>query len=265
MSALELFTYESVDVRVVTQDGDPWFVAADVCAVLGIGNPSQAVSYLDDDERMIVNAALISSEGRPQDTIGLISEAGLYSLILRSRKPEAKVFKRWVTHEVLPAIRRTGSYAVSQVPAQRAIPQTFADALQLAADQAREIDRQSAEIAELEPKAAIADTFLDATGDYSVREAAQILARDHGIDLGERRLFDRLHQIGWLDPTGRPYQKHIDCGRLRSKPQTYGHPRTGERIVAKPQVRVTPKGVADLYRLLAPGAGLALLAGPTED
>lgn len=103
MNALIPFDYEGSSVRVLTgEDGQPWFVAADVARILEIGNPSQAMTRLDDDER-----TLISNEGRD---LNVVSEAGLYSLILGSRKPEAKAFKRWVTHEVLPAIRRHGSY-----------------------------------------------------------------------------------------------------------------------------------------------------------
>ena len=104
MNALIPFDYEGSSVRVLTgEDGQPWFVAADVARILEIGNPSQAMTRLDDDER-----TLISNEGRD---LNVVSEAGLYSLILGSRKPEAKAFKRWVTHEVLPAIRKHGVYA----------------------------------------------------------------------------------------------------------------------------------------------------------
>lgn len=96
------------NVRVINRSGEPWFVAADVCGVLEIGNPSDAVARLDDDEK-----ALVSIEGlsRGNSMGNIINESGLYSLILRSRKPQAKAFKRWVTHDVIPSIRRTGKYA----------------------------------------------------------------------------------------------------------------------------------------------------------
>lgn len=100
------FKFEAHVVRTVVRDGEPWFVAADVCDVLDIKNPSDALTRLDDDER-----ALVSIEGIPGgQSVNLVNEFGLYSLILGSRKPEAKRFKRWVTHEVLPAIRKTGRY-----------------------------------------------------------------------------------------------------------------------------------------------------------
>ena len=115
VAALAPFAYQGHQVRVTTDEhGVTWFVAADVCAVLDISNPSDALSRLDDDEK-----TLISNEGqgrREAPTMNAVNEPGLYSLILGSRKPEAKAFKRWVTHEVLPAIRRTGSYGVPAAP-----------------------------------------------------------------------------------------------------------------------------------------------------
>lgn len=103
------FNFPTTRLRVVTRNGDPWFVAADVCAALEIGNPTQALSRLDDDEQALIsNEGIHTGPGNP--TVNIISESGLYSLILGSRKPEAKRFKKWVTAEVLPAIRRTGRY-----------------------------------------------------------------------------------------------------------------------------------------------------------
>jgi prophage antirepressor-like protein len=103
------FQFENHDVRVVLQDDQPWWVAADVCTALKIANNRDAISRLDDDEKGV---ALTDTLGGKQE-VTIINEPGLYSLILGSRKPEAKRFKRWVTHEVLPAIRKTGSYSLS--------------------------------------------------------------------------------------------------------------------------------------------------------
>ena len=104
MNELKIFENPQFgQIRVVEQNGEPWFVAADVCRALDIGNPTQALTRLDDDE-----VTLISNEGGRE--INFVSEPGLYSLVLGSRKPEAKAFKRWVTHEVIPSIRKTGSY-----------------------------------------------------------------------------------------------------------------------------------------------------------
>jgi prophage antirepressor-like protein len=112
MNALTNFVFEAEDgkpraMRSINIDGEPWFVAADVCAILGHSNVTQALKRLDDDEQ-----ALISNEGihRGSDQVNVVNESGLYSLILGSRKPEAKAFKKWVTAQVLPSIRKTGSY-----------------------------------------------------------------------------------------------------------------------------------------------------------
>ncbi len=105
--------YNNSPVRIVEKDGEPWFVAKDVCNILEIRNNRDALNCLDDDERGVATTDTPSGE----QEMGIINEAGLYSLILRSRKPEAKAFKRWVTHEVLPSIRKTGAYLAPSVTA----------------------------------------------------------------------------------------------------------------------------------------------------
>ncbi len=111
MSNLSVFQFQSQTVRTVTDErGEPWFVAVDVCAVLSIGNSRMALGRLDDDERGVSS---IDTLGGPQG-MSVVNESGLYSLILGSRKPQAKAFKRWVTHEVLPTIRKTGAYTTRQ-------------------------------------------------------------------------------------------------------------------------------------------------------
>lgn len=118
-SLTQVFEYEGHGVRVAGTPESPLFVAADVCRVLGIGNPSQAMARLDNDEH-----TLISNEGASNGlAVQAVTESGLYSLILGSRKPEARAFKRWVTHEVLPAIRKTGRYAVNLSPAEQLLAQ----------------------------------------------------------------------------------------------------------------------------------------------
>lgn len=99
------------------RDGEPWFVAADVCKALEIGNPSQALVRLEDDEKF---TTLVSNEGAASGTssMAFVNEPGLYSLVLGSRKPEAKVFKRWITHDVIPSIRKHGAYLAPEVPEQ---------------------------------------------------------------------------------------------------------------------------------------------------
>lgn len=114
MGELELFSFGSHQVRVISQDEMPWWVARDVCNVLEIQNASQALETLDDDEKRQASLGLSTGYGKRDQAVNIINESGLYSLILRSRKPEAKAFKRWITQEVLPSIRSTGGYGVSQ-------------------------------------------------------------------------------------------------------------------------------------------------------
>ena len=98
--------YKEYPVRIVERDGNPWFVANDVCKILALANPRSSMALLDPDEKGVHTVDTPSGE----QEMTVVSEAGLYSLILRSRKAEAKTFKRWVTHEVLPSIRKTGAY-----------------------------------------------------------------------------------------------------------------------------------------------------------
>lgn len=107
MNELQVFQYNSMEVRTTQQDGEPWFVLADVCKVLDIKNPSQLADRLDEDERAMLDI------GRQGQT-WVISESGLYAVILRSDKPEAKPFRKWVTAEVLPSIRKNGGYIAGQ-------------------------------------------------------------------------------------------------------------------------------------------------------
>ncbi|WP_077735657.1 BRO-N domain-containing protein [Bacillus sonorensis] len=128
----KVFNYQDQQVRTVVKDGEPWFVAKDVCDVLGITDARKSVNLLDEDERNSV--PVTDSLGRNQETF-IINEPGLYSLILRSRKPEAKQFKRWITHEVIPTIRKTGSYQMEQ-------PKTPLEVLQGTINQLIEQDKR---------------------------------------------------------------------------------------------------------------------------
>lgn len=234
MSAeLQPFDFHGQPVRVLTDEqGDPWWFAADVAAVLGMGNVHSSLALLDEDER-----SLHTVESRP--AVSIISESGLYSLVLRSRRPEAKEFKRWVTREVLPAIRRTGAYVAPMSDRDRAV------AL------AREVLSLAEQVAELEPRAQFADRMLTADGDLSVADAGKALTRA-GVKVGERRLFSVLAGMRWVyrsqaDGRWRVYQAAIESGWMSVLPQSHYHPKTGVLVLDPPQPRVTPKG---LQRLL---------------
>lgn len=227
-------------VRTVLIDDEPWFVAADICVALDHSNASMAVAGLDDDEKGLSN---VDTPGGPQ-SVTVVNEPGLYSLILRSRKPEAKAFKRWITHEVLPAIRKTGHYDVAP---QHQLPQTFAQALRELASTVERAEQAETALAIAEPKADAWDVLASSSGDYSVREAAFILNRDPAIDTGQNRLFAQLRELGLVDRSDRPYQSHAQHVRLRA--MSYEHPHTREQVTTQ-QVRITTQGVRYLHRKL---------------
>ena len=255
MTDLQHYEFNGTMVRTVLVDGEPCFIARDICTVLEIGNTSQAVASLDEDERgVITNEGRVAGFG-PQ-SMTYVTEAGMYSLVLRSRKPEAKAFKRWVTHEVLPAIRRTGSYSVPAAVPALTEDEIVHQALQITA---AKVEALESRVAELEPAATFAQTVLSAEGDISVGDAAKALA-NAGIKTGQNRLFSQLHAMGWVyrslkDQAWRPVQTRIESGHLSVLPQSHYHPKTGELVLDPPQIRVTAHGLRLLAERLA-GAAL---------
>lgn len=246
MAELVPFAYADTAVRTLVLDGEPWFVAADVCAILGYRMASDATRRLDEDER---GTHSMRTPGGEQ-SVTIVNEAGLFNLIIGSKLPEAKAFRRWVTHEVLPSIRKTGGYQVQQIP--RSLP----EALRAYAGEveARELAEHRAAL--LEGPAHSWEALADASGDYSLREAAQILDRDPAISTGQNRLLKYLREIEWVDRNGRPYQSQVDLGRLAQLTRSYDHPHTGEPQLAT-QIRVTVKGLQALHKRL--GGQRALL------
>lgn len=245
---VEVFDFQNLEVRVSIDDqGEPWFVAADVAGILGYRMASDMTRRLDPDEK---GHALVRTPGGPQ-TMTTISESGLYEAVFGSSRQDARTFRRWVTGEVLPAIRRTGRYETA--PAFE-LPQSLPEALRLAADleeQRAEAERRALQaetaVQTLAPAAEAWEGVASADGDFSLREAAQMLCRA-GVDTGQNRLSSWLRTIGWTDRSNRPYQQHVDLGRLATRTRTYPHPHTGVEMV-QTQLRVTAKGVARLVEL----------------
>ena len=232
-----VFNYQGSQVRTATIDGQPWFVAADVCAILDLVNPSQALARLDDDEKGVIST---DTPGGVQ-SMATVSEPGLYALILGSRKPEARAFKRWVTHDVLPSIRQTGSYIAGQIMPQFYIPQTLPEALRLAADLAEQNAR-------LLPKAEMHDMFLSADNVQPMGVVAKTLGT------GRNRLFDFLREHGILMAGNVPRQEYIERGYFRVKEKPVA---MGASTVNKPQTFVTAKGVDWIGRMLKKGGATA--------
>lgn len=193
MTGLDVFTYADHSVRTVLVDGEPWFVLADVCRVLDLTNPTSVASRVFPDA--LSTTEVIDSMGREQ-VARIVSEPGLYAVIFQSRKPEARDFQHWVTHDVLPTIRRTGQYG-------SALPASFAEALELAASQAREIESKEAELEAARPKVEAYDAFLDAEGYYPMDAAARVLGH------GRNTLFRILRDEGILQRgSNLPYRQY---------------------------------------------------------
>jgi prophage antirepressor-like protein len=243
-------------VRTVNVGGEPYFVTADVTAILGYTNGRDAVAkHVDTEDKGV---AYCDTPGGLQ-RVTTVNESGLYALIFGSKLAAAKAFKRWVTSEVLPAIHRTGSYAVPSAPAQLS-PRELAQLVIVEADRA---DAAEARAAELAPAADAWQVLASGDGDYSVADAAKILSRDPQIKIGRDRLFRVLDEANWIfrqqsDGKWRTYQTAINAGRLSEIPQSHYHPRTGELVLDPPQVRVTPKGITDLRALLGGTVPLAI-------
>ncbi len=213
--------------------GEPMLVAKDVCAVLGLGRQQDSTRYLDDDEK---GECLVNTPSGAQKMV-CVTEPGFYKLVMRSRKPEAKAFQRWVTHEVLPALRRDGGYMVAR---DETPEQTMARAVLLA--QAT-IDRQRDRIAELEPKALFADAVAASDGTCLVGELAKMM-RQNGVEIGQRRLFARLREDGYLGKSGSntnvPTQRAMDLGLFRIKETAVTH--SDGHVTLSRTPKVTGKG-----------------------
>lgn len=250
-TSLSVFSYIGQDLRTVIVSGDPWFVVADVARLLDLGNVHSSIAGLDDDEKGIHTVETLGG----RQNMATVSEAGLYSLIMRSRKDEAKQFKRWVTHVVLPEIRQTGTYSPT-----RELDPTSIEGVALILEAAQ---TALAKVKELEPRAEAWDAIASAEGDYSVGDAAKILARA-GVPTGPQRLFNQLADIKWTyrgeGGSWRAYADRVEKGYLVHKPSFHYHPATGERVVDPPQVRVTLKGIDRLRQRLHVGALQAVSA-----
>ena len=227
----------------VDSQGAPAFVAKDVCLALGISKYRDAVSTIDDDER---GSVLVDTPGGKQQ-MTTVTEPGFYKLVMRSRKPEAKAFQRWVTHEVLPALRRDGGYMVAR---DETPEQTMARAVLLAQ---QTIDRQKSRIAELEPKALFADAVAASDGTCLVGELAKMM-RQNGLTVGQNRLFAMLREDGYLGNVGNnrnvPTQRAMDLGLFRIKETAVTH--SDGHVTINRTPKVTGKGQIYFIRRYCP-------------
>ena len=261
MSNITPFSYEGEEVRFYAAGDSIEVVASDLAKQLGYRMASDMTRHLDEDEK---GTRLVRTPGGEQE-IATVTEAGMYRAIVtrqtgrmtdESRRTAIRAFQRWVTHEVLPAIRRTGTYATTPSVPQ---PQLSEDeivhqALQITA---RRVEQLEADLAKALPKANTWDALCSGRGDHSITDAAKLLSST-GIATGPRKLHKQLQDLGWIHKNQRDKwaanQDKLNTGLLAEKVRHYIDD-DGVSVLATPQVRVTPKGLEKLRELLTP-AGL---------
>lgn len=243
-------------VRTITHNGDVWFSAADVCRILDISNPSQALTRLDADEKF---TTIISNEGAitGESSMSFVSESGLYSLVLGSRKPNAREFKRWITHDIIPTIRKTGGYIANEdLFINTYLPnvddnvkalfklnlQAINQLNQIVDNQRATITSQQKKIEEDKPKVEFADHVADTSDCIDIGTLSKI-AKKENIPIGRNRLFEWLRKKDFLMSKGKhknePYQRYIDNGWFIVREYIY-NTAYGEQIGTK--TYVTGKG-----------------------
>ena len=226
MNELQIFkNSEFGEIRTVTKNNEPWFVAIDVCNALELSNPTVVVGRLDEDERTKFNL------GR-QGMTNIVSEYGLYNLILASRKKEAKKFKRWITHEVIPTIRKHGAYMTSEV-----IEKTLSDPdylIRLATNLKEEKAKRALAEAQIErdkPKVLFADTVSSSNKSCLVGELAKLISQEAirrgeiNKKIGQNNLFAWMRSSGYLCKSGerknQPLQHYVEQGLFELKKGSY--------------------------------------------
>lgn len=242
---IQTFNFNASTLRTLTdKTGEPWFIAKDVCDVLGLNNVSQALTRLDDDEK----SSIILNDGTPgTPNKAIVSESGLYSLIIASRKPEAHEFKRWITHEVLPTIRKHGAYMTQQTIDKALTSPDFL--IQLATRLKEEQEKVKA----LEPKAQALDTFINVEDRLLIRDAAKILS-NAGTPISEKRLREWMATNDWIYKANGSWHataKHCTTGHLVMVMSTkHGTKADGTKFAFSPTVRITRKGLTLLHKRL---------------
>ena len=238
MNEVQLFNFENHEVRSVLINSEPWFIGKDVADVLGYSNSRKAMAdHVDDEDKEVLTSRNVTLENIPNRGITVVNESGLYSLILSSKLPSAKKFKRWVTSEVLPALRKTGQYQVKELSGQELMAKALIEAQSVLAAKDKQIE-------EMKPKALFADAVATSHTSILVGELAKIL-KQNGIDMGQKRLFAWLRENGYLikrkgTDYNMPTQKAMDLGLFEIKEGSYVNG-SGVNITTKTP-KVTGKG-----------------------
>ena len=230
----KVFTNEKFgSVRTVEIKGEPWFVGKDIAEALGYTYTADAIRNNVDEEDKLTRQIIDSGQSRGMK---VINESGLYSLVLSSKLPTAKEFKRWVTSEVLPSIRKTGSYTME-------LPHDYLSALEalVTTEKARQLAESQVKL--MQPKADFYDTVASSESLLSMADVAKVL--DMGI--GRNKLYKLLRDRGILQDTNVPYQRFVDAGYFKLVESTYV---AGENQVVATTTYVRQKGVDYIRKLL---------------
>lgn len=262
---IQTFNFNNAPLRTLADgNGDPWFVGKDVATILGYTNPRKAIIDHVDDEDKTDGVTIRDSIGREQNPT-VINESGMYSLILSSKLPTAKRFKHWVTHEVLPTIRKTGGYLpVSETDSDEDILAKAVLIAQKTIDlKNQQLRAKDAQIMQLEPKAKALDAFTNVEDRLLVRDAAKILSNS-GTVISEKQLREWMAANGWIYKHNDSWcatARHCTAGHLvMVMSQKHGTKTDGTKFAFPPTVRITRKGLALLHKRL----GETLLANALE-
>ena len=232
-NSLQLFEYSGHQVRTVLVDNEPWFVASDVAKILGYRDAERMHRRLDPEDK---GTRLVGTPGGDQ-VMTVISEPGLYVAVIRSQVQEAKRFKRWVTHEVLPKIRKTGSYSAPKTLEQRS--------LEVIGELTQVVQEQQLELEEARPKADAYDSFMDSDGTYSVGNVAKMLG------FSQNKLFTELRNHGVFIGKGHmrntPYQQYMHHFAVKA----YSYTRSDGNEGTSYTTRVQPSGVDFIRKKLS--------------
>lgn len=249
---IQTFNFNNATLRTLTdENGDPWLILKDCMRILSLGNPTETVKMFDDDE--FSTTEVIDSIGRRQQAY-IISESGFYRLVMKSRKPEAKEFQRWVTHEVLPSIRKHGAYATDTTIDQILADPDFGIRLltNLKEERTKRIEAEN-QVKELEPKAKALDDFTNVPDALLVREAAKLLS-NAGTPIGEKELREWLSQHDWTyrhAGTWWATSDRVKAGHLvMVESRSHGRHKDGSLFAFPPTVKITRKGLALIHKRL---------------
>lgn len=238
MNELQLFNFENHEVRSLLLNNEPWFVGKDVADVLGYSNSRKALNdHVDAEDKEVLTSRNVTLENIPNRGITVVNESGLYSLILSSKLPSAKKFKRWVTSEVLPALRKTGQYQVKELSGSELMAKALIEAQSVLAAKDKVIEQ-------MKPKVVFADAVATSHTSILVGELAKIL-KQNGIEMGQKRLFAWLREKGYLikrqgTDYNMPTQKAMELGLFEIKEGSYVNG-SGVNITTKTP-KITGKG-----------------------